>query len=391
MNLWTEIAKPIIGLRDGEHVMELMQDPVSARAYFASPWQMETANEILCAAFAAIGYIGHAAFSFRSFHEGLITRAKRIFTMPEDTPQKLGLTEMLVGLSELILTESSEAHKLMLKASIQVSVRPILFVGADTGGRSALEQFDKLMNTVLEDLSLRPTGMSRYSGAIPLAQTCVGGAQSSLLTASALGSTISPSQSASQIGTWQQDDGNWGQWSQGGGYKEGEWQNPKWDKSGAKYPPHISKDWGNAAHNLGVWVTPNGGLVLGKMLVTSSHASFPGYKGCAARWASKENIHERGRWCTTPGTCKLADHERLPGVEKKDIQVEDADLSTKATWTVVVAPGEPNEGAPSYKKQKGDGGYRNGNKGKGKDDKKGGKGKGKGKGGGKGKGFRGQQ
>ena len=55
MNLLKEIAKPIIGLRDGEHVMQLMPDPVSARAYFASPWQMEYANEILCAAFAAFG------------------------------------------------------------------------------------------------------------------------------------------------------------------------------------------------------------------------------------------------------------------------------------------------------------------------------------------------
>ena len=127
--------------------------------------------------------------------------------------------------------------------------------------------------------------------------------------------------------------------------------------------------------------------MLGTMLVTSSHASFPGYKGCAARWACSEDVHVRGRWCTTPGTCKHVDHERLPGVEKKDIQVESADLSAKATWTVVVAPGEHNEGVPSYKKQKGDGGYRNGNKGKGKDEKKGGKGKGKGKGGGKGKGF----
>ena len=132
LNLWMDIAKPIIGLRDGVHVMELMLDPVSARAYFASPWQMEYANEILCAAFAAFGYTGHAAFSFRSFHEGLISRAKRIFTMPEDTPQKLGLMEMLVNLAELILTEASEAHKLMLKASIQVSVRPTMFVRANT-------------------------------------------------------------------------------------------------------------------------------------------------------------------------------------------------------------------------------------------------------------------
>ena len=141
---------------------------------------------------------------------------------------------------------------------------------------------------------------------------------------------------------------------------------------------------------MGVWSTPNG-LVLGNMLITSSHASFAGYTGCAARWAPSIDTDIRGKWCTSPKTCKLTDHERLAGVEKKDIEVNDPDPSTKATWTVIVAPAETGEKTSPAKKQKADGGNRNGNKGKGKDGKKGGKGKGKGKSGNKGKGFRGQQ
>ena len=106
--------------------------------------------------------------------------------------------DMLVDTAELILQETSESHKLMPKVSFQVAQRPTVFVREGTGGRSAIDELDKLLSTVLDDLSLRPKGMSRHGNSIALAQAGVGGSQSGSQTGtSAAGSSVTPSQSAS--------------------------------------------------------------------------------------------------------------------------------------------------------------------------------------------------
>ena len=193
IDLWAEIAAPILAKRKGAHYLEAHRH-ASAAAFFVSEYELRLGSPIIVAFFATIGVTGTAANSLASVLATFETLAGNVAAFPNKfAPGRQACQELLVQAGQRCFADAAAAWVLMLASPLEQASKPAEFAPATNGLHAILAQLRVKTDFVAQQIEIDNLTTVKPASAVSATASSLATA---VLPHSGVASTLSGSSSA---------------------------------------------------------------------------------------------------------------------------------------------------------------------------------------------------
>ena len=159
---WNDLCHLVISKRDGAFAADKeSKTPRQSTpdGYMNTFWadynRLELSEAIMGAAMEFIGHKGRTAGSYRSFHNGMMKRARQTENLPNDLKNKPGLIRALCLIGSNAMDYAASKDQTMLHERVEVAALPTPFFPPDSLAGLAMDTFDKDLADARREVALR--------------------------------------------------------------------------------------------------------------------------------------------------------------------------------------------------------------------------------------------